>query len=113
MHELSIVLGIIDIAEQTAKANNIDRIQTIELEIGALAGIQLDAFNFAWESAVKNTILSGATREINNIKGRSKCLECAVEFEVATVFDACPKCGQYFNQLLSGQELRVCSITAN
>lgn len=113
MHELSIVISIIDIAEQTAKANDINKIQSIELEIGTLAGVEMDAFDFAWNSAVKNTVLSEARREIHHKKGRSKCLACDFEFEVDTVFDTCPKCGQYFNHLLSGRELRVCSITAN
>ncbi|VAW24808.1 hypothetical protein MNBD_BACTEROID04-509, partial [hydrothermal vent metagenome] len=43
MHELSIVMGIVKIAEdETAKVEE-NTVTKIELEIGQLAGIELDA----------------------------------------------------------------------
>ena len=40
MHELSIVMSIIDIAEQQAKKANAVWVDEIELDIGELSGMQ-------------------------------------------------------------------------
>ena len=58
MHELSIVMSILDIAETEAQKANVDKIEEIELEIGQLNTIEIDAFNFAWEQGLKGTILN-------------------------------------------------------
>ena len=47
MHELSIVMGIVDLATKQALANGAILIEEIELEIGCLSGIEMDSFEFA------------------------------------------------------------------
>jgi hydrogenase nickel incorporation protein HypA/HybF len=107
MHELSIALGIVRIAEdETAKANATSVIK-IELEIGVLAGIEFDSLNFIWESAIKDTVLEFAEKEIMIIKGKGKCVDCDSEFEMENLFDPCPYCNSYFKGILQGKELRV------
>ena len=39
MHELSIVLGIVDIANEEARRHHAQKIDSIELEIGTMAGV--------------------------------------------------------------------------
>lgn len=107
MHELSIALGIVKIAEdETAKAKA-KRVTKIELEIGVLSGIEIDSFNFIWESAIKDTVLEFAKKEITVIKGKGKCVDCDTEFEMENLFDPCPYCNSYFKGILKGKELRV------
>lgn len=60
MHELSIVLSIVDIAEQQVALNDAQSVEEIELEIGQLAGVEWDALDFAWEAATKHTVLEKA-----------------------------------------------------
>ncbi len=110
MHELSIAIGIVKIAEdETAKAKA-KQVTKIELEIGVLSGIELESLNFVWESAVKNTVLEFAKKEIDIIKGIGKCLDCDTEFEMKYVYDTCPKCKSNFKGILKGKELRVKAI---
>ena len=107
MHELSIALGIVKIAEdETAKAKA-KRVTKIELEIGTLSGIELDSLNFIWESAIKETVLEFAEKEIIVIEGKGKCVDCDKEFEMKNLFDPCPYCNSYFKGILQGKELRV------
>lgn len=113
MHELSIARGIVDIATrevQKAKANKVDE---IVVEIGALAGVEMEALDFAWDVAVKDTVLYKAERRINHIPGEGSCPDCGEQFEMQTLFDACPSCSNYFINLLKGKELKVKSLVVS
>lgn len=57
MHELSIAMNIIDIASEQAKINNFSVIDEIEIEIGTLSGVEIDALKFAMEIATKKQYL--------------------------------------------------------
>ncbi len=107
MHELSIVMGIIEIAEQQAGAANASVIEEIELDIGMLSGIEMDALEFAWKQAVKQTILQHAVKKINRISAKAKCLDCDTEFAIEKYYDACPVCGRHLLNIIQGKELRV------
>ncbi|MDX1942023.1 MAG: hydrogenase maturation nickel metallochaperone HypA [Saprospiraceae bacterium] len=113
MHELSIVMGIVEIAESETRKAGAVAVESIELEIGKLAGIQIDSLEFAWDVAVKNTVLQKAHRQIHHIPGKARCSECETEFEMIELYDACPNCGQYFSEILQGQELRVKSLVVS
>jgi hydrogenase nickel incorporation protein HypA/HybF len=107
MHELSIAMGIVKIAEdETAKAK-INTVTKIELEIGTLSGVEIDSLNFVWDSAVKNTVLEKAEKQIFIIKGKGKCADCDTEFNMEKIYDCCPNCGSNFKGILQGKELRV------
>lgn len=113
MHELSIVQSIVDIAQEQVRLANAQRVDRIELDIGQLAGIEWSALDFAWDAAVKHTVLEQAERVIRRIPGQAQCLECGREFEISALYDACPVCNTYWNKILSGQELKVCALTVS
>jgi hydrogenase nickel incorporation protein HypA/HybF len=110
MHELSIVMNVIDIATQQAKINEAYSIDEIEIDIGMLAGIEMDAFDFAWQQAVKGTMLEHAKRHINRIDGLIHCPECGKDSVVQNIYDGCPECGNPFVQVKKGKELIVRSL---
>ncbi len=111
MHEYSITLSIVDIAEKEVKKYHATQVETIELNIGKLSGIEPMALEFAWDLAVPNTVLENAHRKINYIKGKAVCMNCRLEFEMENIFDECPKCHSYIKEFLSGKELVVKSLT--
>lgn len=107
MHELSIALGIVKIAEdETAKAKA-KKVTKIELEIGVLSGVELESLNFVWESAIKYSVLEFAEKEITVVKGKGKCIDCDTEFDMENIYDICPKCNSNFKGILQGKELKV------
>ncbi len=107
MHELSIALGIVKIAEnETAKAKA-NKVDLIELEIGTLAGIEFDSLDFVWSSAVKDTVLEKAVKKITIIKAQAKCIDCDTVFDINFVYDSCPKCNSFLKGIIKGKELRV------
>ena len=113
MHELSIVQNILDIAREQVENAGATKVDTIDLEIGDLAGIELDAFSFAWKAATPNTILSHATRNINHIAAVARCTACQHLYQVETLYEFCPVCSSPFSELTQGKELRIRSLVVS
>jgi len=111
MHELSIALSIVDIAEEEVKKNEANEVVEIELEIGKLSGIEPYALDFAWDQAIINTVLEKAERKTLYIEARAICQDCGHEFNIYNVYDECPSCKSYIKELTCGRELRVKSLT--
>ncbi len=110
MHELSIAMGIIKIAEDETRKTHTKKVEIIELEIGTLAGVELESLNFVWPSAVKGTVLENAQKKIDVIQAKGKCLECDSIFILENIYDSCPKCNSFLKGIIKGKELRVKSL---
>ena len=113
MHELSIVMGIVDLASEQVRRAGRRQVDRIDLDIGSLAGVELDALDFAWQSAVRRTVLQDAERRINRIPGKARCLDCGAVFPVSELYEPCPRCGEYLTELVQGKELRVKSLVVS
>ena len=107
---MSIVASIVDIAEDEARKANANKITEVELDIGTISGIELEALNFAFMALKPKTMLKNAEIKINKIQAISKCLKCENEFETEDVFTLCPKCDSYETMILQGKEMKVKSI---
>jgi hydrogenase nickel incorporation protein HypA/HybF len=110
MHELSIAVGIVDLAEKEAEKAGAGRILSIELEIGKLSGVELDALEFAWPVAVKNTMLEKTEKVIIEVPGKAKCSACGAVFDLTNLYDACPQCSGFMKDIIQGKELRIKSL---
>lgn len=113
MHELSIVMSIVETAEEKVKEHQAHSVESIDLVIGDLAGIDKHALDFAWDAAVKNTVLQQATRNIIHIPARARCMDCDCEFAIKEVYDVCPLCGEPLIQIIQGKELQIKSMILN
>ena len=107
MHELSVALGIVNIAENETKKAHANSVELIEIEIGALSGIEMESLNFVWQTAVNNTVLEHAVKKVNIIEGKARCIDCDTVFKINHLYDSCPKCHSYLKGILQGKELRV------
>ena len=110
MHEMSIAEGILDIALEAMKANDASVIQSIQLDLGRMSGVEADALLFCFDSITKGTPAEGATLEITfkDIEGR--CFDCGTVFKVENYKFLCPKCGSRIVQTVSGKQLQVTSV---
>ncbi len=105
MHEVSLMMSIMDIALKTAKQENAKCINRISLQIGAKSGVVVDSLEFAFDMVTKNTIAENASLEIESIPLRGECLVCGHQFD-SNDFLVCDKCGN-FAKAISGQELNI------
>lgn len=110
MHELSIALGIVKIAEKEVEKAAVNKVTKIELQIGTLSGVEIASLNFVWQAAVKDTVLENAVKDIEIIAGKGKCADCETEFEMKNIFDSCPNCHSNLKGIIKGKELRVKAI---
>ncbi len=110
MHELSLALNIVEIATEEMKKVDDGKILSIELEVGTLSGVVIDALEFALEVTVKGTILEGARVDIHQIDARAICNQCQQIFTVTDLFTPCPQCHSFDNRLIQGDELRLKSL---
>ncbi len=107
VHELSIALGIVKVAEEQCRRAGGRRIEKVEVVIGKLSGVELPALRFAWPMATQGTAAEGAALEIEEVPAMARCGECEKEFSIERIFDPCPHCGSYFRHITQGKELRV------
>lgn len=110
MHELSIVLNIVEIVEEEAFKANAESVSAIELDIGKLSTIEPAAFEFAWKHGIRNSVLETSELTINYIAGRGKCSECDTLFEMKALYDPCPECGCALSEIVEGKEMNIKSI---
>lgn len=110
MHEFSIAQHIVDIALQTRKEYGIDKVTSVEVEIGEASGVVAEALEFAWESAIKDTDLQNSELVIKSIAVEVTCRSCKTQFNPGDLLDICPQCGDLYPEILKGRELRVSAI---
>jgi hydrogenase/urease nickel incorporation metallochaperone HypA len=69
MHELSIAVNIVEIAEEEAARNNAIRVQAVRLRLGSLAGVAKEALRFSYAIACEGTSLEGSQLLIDDSEG--------------------------------------------
>ncbi len=111
MHELSIVQSIVDIASKETAAAHAFIVDEIEIDIGTLSGIDMNAFWLAWQIAAKQSLLANTKATINIIEGRAECHICHFQFAISHYADPCPACGEHNLKVTCGNELLVKSLT--
>src|SRR5512147_542461 len=63
MHEMSLAEGVLQIIEDAAQAQQFGRVTTVWLEIGQLAGVEVEAMRFCFDAVTRDTIADGAKLE--------------------------------------------------
>lgn len=111
MHELSIAQSIVELAEDIAQKEKADSVQSIDIEIGTLSGVVLDALEFALEMTVKNTKLENAKINYLKIDGLANCTNCNFQFKTNDLLAFCPNCNKASFKIIDGKQLRIKSIT--
>lgn len=110
MHEMSLAESIIQIVEDTARSNGGGRVGLVLLEVGRLAGVEIDALRFCFDAASRSSLAAGARLVIEQPDGRAWCLPCGESVPLASLVDPCPKCGSHQLQVTGGTELKVREI---
>ncbi len=109
MHELSLVLSMLRVAEDAARQDGASRIDAIHLEIGALAGVVPEALEFAFGAAREGTMAEHARLDVTYLPAIAYCRTCEAAFELDNRFGIalCPTCGTPSADLRQGREMHV------
>jgi hydrogenase nickel incorporation protein HypA/HybF len=110
MHEFSLAIEVINLAQREAEKNLAESIQEITIEVGDLSGVEADAFESALDLLVKDSILKNAEIKIVRTPGKGKCNACNLEFEMKFRMATCPQCQCFPSEISGGEEFRVVSL---
>jgi len=111
MHEMSLAISIVELVSDKAQAAGARKVTVIELEVGRLSGLMVEALAFCFEAAARNTPAEGAELLIRELDGRANCLACGHSFVVDSLLGQCSECGGYAVETSQGRELKVISFT--
>ena len=107
MHEMSLCEGIVQILEQEARNHAFSRVHLVRLEIGDLAGVEIEAMRFGFDVVTRGTLAERATLEIIRQPAIAWCLQCSKRVGIQQRYDPCPECGSFPLQVVEGDEMRI------
>lgn len=113
MHELSIVISIVQTVETFAKENGLRKIDTLVLQIGELSSVIPRYVEACYPAAVDGTLLQETKLRIEVLPGNGMCKECNTVFNLIQNQNTCPKCGSKTWEILSGREFMIKEIIAS
>jgi hydrogenase nickel incorporation protein HypA/HybF len=111
VHELSIAMSIIEIAQQEAARHGAAEITAVHLKLGALSGVMEDALRSSYELAAYDTPLKKSELLVEHVPVKVYCPKCCAEQSLPSIQNfACPRCGETTTQVLSGKEIEVFAL---
>jgi hydrogenase nickel incorporation protein HypA/HybF len=98
MHELSIAMSIVDMAQEEAERRSV-QVDAVHLELGALSGVVKEALLFSYEVVVKD------------IPIEVFCPGCKLSKTLKSMqWFYCPDCGAATSEILHGKELIITAL---
>ncbi|MEO8128363.1 MAG: hydrogenase maturation nickel metallochaperone HypA [Bryobacteraceae bacterium] len=111
MHELSIALSIVEMAEEESERQGGARVTAVHLKLGPLSGVVKAALESAFGLACEGTILEGARLQVEEVPIVGFCKRCHVERTLPSMqWFVCPECAGPIEDVLRGRELEVIAL---
>jgi hydrogenase nickel incorporation protein HypA/HybF len=111
MHELSIAISIIELAEEEAARRGDVRVSAVHLKLGPLSGVAREALLSSYELACEGTSLEGSKLVIEEMPIIVYCPKCEAERPVNSgEWFTCPACGTPTPDVVQGKELQVSAL---
>jgi hydrogenase nickel incorporation protein HypA/HybF len=110
MHELSLANNIIDQVCEAALQNGAEKVVSVRVMIGPLAGIEPDSLDFCFTAACNGTIAEGALLVMEKSPLLIKCLRCLNENETGVHDLVCSLCQCREVLVLTGKEFKIIDL---
>src|SRR5271154_5913339 len=111
MHELSIAMSIVEMAQEEAESRGGVQVQAVHLKLGMLSGVVKEALLSSYEMACHATPLEGSQLLIEEIPVEVFCTKCDGPRLVNSMqWFCCPECGTPTPTILRGKELEVVAL---
>jgi hydrogenase nickel incorporation protein HypA/HybF len=110
MHELSIAMSIVDMAQEEAERRDV-KIDVVHLELGPLSGVVAEALLFSYEMACSGTRLEGSQLVIKEVPIEVYCPACKAQKKLTSMqWFCCPECGTPTADVIHGKELVITAL---
>ena len=110
MHELSIAQGIVNILHEQMRIHNLATIQSVDLRIGVLRGVEIASLSFGFDALIAGSPLEGARLNVSEVPIEGRCLQCGRHITLKSWLDDCPLCSGSRVEVVSGKELEIVAI---
>ena len=111
MHELSIILSIIDEIGDESEARGLHNVEVVHLKVGIFSGVDRGALLFAWELACEGTPLERSRLDIETVPLVIYCSVCRQNRTPPSLYRlCCPECKTPSETVVTGRELEVVSL---
>lgn len=112
MHELSIAQAMIEQLEEAVKKEdgNFCRIESIDLELGLMSGVERDALEFVFPIASQGTIAQDAVLHFEEIPVLVKCNKCNSSSNPEFPVIICMKCSSTDVDVVAGKDFKIKSM---
>ena len=111
MHEASIAMSIIGIAEERCKEAGYDQVSSISVRIGSASGVLPDVLAMAFDIVKLDTLAKVSMLNIDEIPLGGDCIDCASPFTTEDQFIlSCPDCGSNKLTFTTGREMEITQI---
>jgi hydrogenase nickel incorporation protein HypA/HybF len=110
MHEITVLVVLIKMVERAAAENNIDKIDTVVIQIGQMSSIIPRYMMEYFPNAAEGTILEKSKLKIEMIPANGLCHHCNKVFKIVKNKGKCPYCKADDWEILSGMEFNLKEI---
>jgi hydrogenase nickel incorporation protein HypA/HybF len=111
MHELSIAMSIVDVAQEEADRRGGALIIAVHLRLGLLSGVVKDALLSCYEMVCEGTPLAGSRLVIEEVPVMIFCRVCDVQRTIHSMqLFCCSECGTPTGEIVQGKELLVVGL---
>jgi hydrogenase nickel incorporation protein HypA/HybF len=111
MHELSIAMSIVEMAQEEAERRGQVQVLAVYLRLGKLSGVVKEALLSSYDMACAATALEGSQLLIEEIPVEVFCPRCKVARRVQSIqWFCCPKCFTPTSDVIRGKELEVVAL---
>ncbi len=112
MHELSIMVHVVEIVEETARENKVEKIDTLVLQIGEMASVVPQFIHACYPAVIEGTLLEDTKLEIEILPANALCKSCGKVYNLPQYGGVCPHCGSQDYEMISGREFNIKEIVA-
>lgn len=110
MHELSIVISLIDLCEKNLKASGGNEIEEVVIKVGRLSGVESHYLRDAYEVYKSGTVCKNANLTIHEQSVVVECLECGFTSELTQNEFICPNCSSQNLKVIDGEDMYLMSL---
>ncbi|MBI9060507.1 MAG: hydrogenase maturation nickel metallochaperone HypA [Marinilabiliaceae bacterium] len=111
MHELTLANNILQIINQQATLQNDGCVREVEVVVGELSGVMIEALKAALQAVIKGTNYENTLFNLTEVKAIAECTNCSAKVNMETLYSQCPQCHNMHLDIMQGKELFVKSIT--
>lgn len=110
MHELSLAQALVQQVAAIVEREQASRVAALTVSIGALAGVDRDAFEFAYPYAAEDTVLAGAELHVRECPADVLCSTCGRHSSPEVVWLRCVHCGSADIEVVCGRDFLLESV---